>query len=185
MIKQIDIDKVEREISVGLEYDFGEGKELITDVIDLPQRIWIKTECRNLHFKSDGSLIESVPAKVFKILIAEDDSDTLSTLADLISLHSNNYFTYTASDGIAALKLYRDRHVDLIVTDYKMPIQDGDWFIKEVRKINQTIPISLITGYIELLKSTEFYEDPNLYIHQKPIDHDKLCELIDKIFKVN
>ena len=79
-----------------------------------------------------------------KILIVEDDS----LLRDLISrvMTRNNFETYEASDGEKALNVLDDVAIDLVITDVMMPKMDGFELVDLIRKINDNMPVLMITA---------------------------------------
>lgn len=79
-----------------------------------------------------------------KILIVEDDS----LLRDLISrvLGRNNFETHEASNGEDALNVLDEISIDLIITDVMMPKMDGFKLVNSIRKIDNNMPILMITA---------------------------------------
>ena len=62
------------------------------------------------------------------ILIVEDEDSIRLTLRDY--LKKKGYKLYVASDGVGALKIILDHDIDIIVTDYRMSVLGGDYWIK-------------------------------------------------------
>ena len=60
---------------------------------------------------------------MFHIMIVEDDKSTLKWMEKVVSLAG--YKVYTAGDGIEALEVMDENHVDLIVLDVMMPRMNG------------------------------------------------------------
>ncbi len=79
------------------------------------------------------------------ILIAEDDEVIFMYLQ--IILTSNNYKILHARNGLEAINLWKENHVDLILMDIKMPIMNGLDAIKEIRKTDTNIPIIVQSAY--------------------------------------
>ena len=53
-----------------------------------------------------------------------------------------------AGSGAEALeRLGEGIHVDVVVTDYKMPRMDGATLAKQVREMHPSMPVLIITGY--------------------------------------
>ena len=79
-----------------------------------------------------------------RILIVEDDI----LLRDLISrvLERNNYKAYEASNGILAMKVFDEVAIDLVITDVMMPKMDGFELVNLIRKIDNNMPILMITA---------------------------------------
>ncbi|SKA95401.1 DNA-binding response regulator, OmpR family, contains REC and winged-helix (wHTH) domain [Caloramator quimbayensis] len=78
-----------------------------------------------------------------KVLVVDDDSN----ICDLIELYlqKEGYRVYKAHNGSEAIKIYRDKTVDIIVLDIMMPIMDGYETLKEIRKTS-SVPVLMLTA---------------------------------------
>lgn len=79
-----------------------------------------------------------------KILLAEDDVNLGNLLCDY--LKAKGYETVLASNGDEAFNLFAKGGFNLCLFDVMMPIKDGFTLAKEIRKINETIPIIFLTA---------------------------------------
>lgn len=66
-----------------------------------------------------------------KILLADDNSDALETLAEILKLESHE--VYTAADGVAALAVARTSQPEVILLDISMPGLDGFEVCRQLR----------------------------------------------------
>ena len=78
------------------------------------------------------------------ILICEDDLDIVELLK--LYLTSNKFDVISASNGLEALEILKNNHVDLLISDIMMPNLDGYEFTKILRKSNQDIPIIMVSA---------------------------------------
>lgn len=78
-----------------------------------------------------------------KILVVEDEPALLDTL--VYNMERQNFEVIQASDGIAALKLAREHHPDLIILDLMLPLLDGFEVCRIVRR-EMTTPIIILTA---------------------------------------
>jgi two-component system alkaline phosphatase synthesis response regulator PhoP len=69
--------------------------------------------------------------KGFKILVVDDESDTLEFIA--YQLKSAGYEVKTASHGKMALEILQSFEPDLMLVDYMMPEMDGLAFLRHVK----------------------------------------------------
>lgn len=79
-----------------------------------------------------------------KILLAEDDVNLGNLLSDY--LKAKGYETVLASNGDEAFNLFAKGGYNLCLFDVMMPIKDGFTLAKEIRKIDETIPIIFLTA---------------------------------------
>lgn len=116
-----------------------------------------------------------------KILIVDDDPD----IRLLIDFHMSEEGceVLEASDGIEALEVLKDNHVDIIITDLIMPNMDGYELIKVLKesKDKSGIPILMLTGKEEERVSREgLTHQPDDFL-AKPFAKQDLQEKISKL----
>ena len=74
-----------------------------------------------------------------------------------------------------------DNSFDLIITDLSMPVMDGISMIKEIRKINSTIPIVVTTAFGSQNEEVAKLEEIGMSAYiMKPVDVMKLLQTIDE-----
>ncbi len=82
-----------------------------------------------------------------RILLYEDNEELRSSLSSLIQF-STNYDLVGAYENCSAIEnQIRDTTPDIILMDIDMPIVNGIEGLKRVRKINQTLPILMLTVF--------------------------------------
>lgn len=79
-----------------------------------------------------------------KILVVDDDSDTLDLMRVL--LQHQGYQVLTAETGEEALEMLERWEADLVLTDLCMPGMSGIEFLNELRAWDTTMPIILMSG---------------------------------------
>ena len=79
-----------------------------------------------------------------KILLAEDDENLGSLLKEY--MNAKNFETVLCVDGEEAIKTFNSKPFDILILDVMMPKKDGFTVAKEVRRINQEIPIIFLTA---------------------------------------
>ena len=79
-----------------------------------------------------------------------------------------------AADGAEALKLIREIRPEILITDIRMPEMDGLELIREVKKLDFSIKITILSGYsdYDYLKAAIRLGVDNYLL--KPIDNDEL-----------
>lgn len=80
-----------------------------------------------------------------KILIIDDDAIILQLSRDILA--KKNYEVRTISSGSEGIRLAEEERFDLLLTDIKMPDEDGLEVIRHIRTSNKEIPIIIITAH--------------------------------------
>jgi DNA-binding NtrC family response regulator len=86
--------------------------------------------------------MSTVPVQ--RIMIVDDDASIRRTLQILLS--KAGYEVIQASDGLEAVRLWRDRGGDLVITDLHMPQKDGIETIIELLSHSPGIRIIAMSG---------------------------------------
>ncbi|OEK03705.1 histidine kinase [Roseivirga sp. 4D4] len=116
-----------------------------------------------------------------KVLVAEDSS-VIQNLLKKILLFENCKIT-SAKDGKSVLSKFESEDFDLIIMDINLPLLDGLSATKEIRSgktKKANIPIIGISGNAKNLPVSDFFEAGMNDYMQKPLDYDKLIELVKK-----
>jgi DNA-binding response OmpR family regulator len=79
-----------------------------------------------------------------KILLAEDDSSLGFMIAD--QLKSDGYHVTLCSDGAEAYNRFNQEEFHLCVFDVMMPKKDGFSLARDIRRLNESIPILFLTA---------------------------------------
>ncbi|MGL5415992.1 MAG: response regulator [Clostridium sp.] len=117
-----------------------------------------------------------------RVMLVDDEKlirDGLKVLIDWENL--NLEVTQSAENGQEALKKFKENPVDVVVTDINMPNMTGLEFIKELREINSSVRIVILSGYDEFSyakKAIAFGVDDYLL---KPINEEELEAVLEKI----
>jgi DNA-binding response OmpR family regulator len=78
------------------------------------------------------------------ILIAEDDPNLRNGIVDLLAMEG--FDCRIAEDGAKALALFKAQKPELCVFDVIMPEMDGLTLCREIRRIDQLVPILLLSA---------------------------------------
>lgn len=117
-----------------------------------------------------------------RILIVDDDSDTRSNLADILS--DVGYETDTAPDGLTALQKIEHDHAaagrcfDLCLLDFKMPGMDGAELYQRIRQVAPSLRAIMITAYAGKDGVQRATAAGTWKVLQKPVDVRSLLGLI-------
>jgi DNA-binding NtrC family response regulator len=78
------------------------------------------------------------------VLIVDDEFGVRESLKMLLK---SSYEIFAAPDGEKALKILKERKIDLITLDLNMPKLSGIETLREIRKMDGEVPVIIITGY--------------------------------------
>jgi len=84
--------------------------------------------------------------KNYTVLVVEDETSLLETLE--YNLRHQGYNVYTASDGLKALDIARQKKPDVIVLDVMLPSMDGIEVCRTLRQ-EMNVPIIMLTARAE------------------------------------
>ncbi len=99
--------------------------------------------------KREATALEIEVSKL-SVLLADDDPRVRNALAE--KLRAWGHEVTTAHDGEEAWQLFRKaieegKPFDLIITDFGMPKMGGDELLLRIKRISQSIPVLVITGW--------------------------------------
>lgn len=118
---------------------------------------------------------------MFNILVVDDDKNTRRLFKAV--LESENYTVFTASNGLEALDVMDQEHVDLVVLDIMMPKMDGYEFTKELRGVDNNLPILMVSAkQLPEDKKQGFLVGTDDYI-TKPVDEDEMLLRIKALLR--
>lgn len=118
---------------------------------------------------------------MFNILVVDDDRNTRMFLEAV--LKTANYTVLLAKNGIEALSVLENSHVDLIVLDIMMPGMDGYEFTRTLRESDNNIPILMVSAkQMPEDKHKGFIAGTDDYI-TKPIDDEEMLYRIKALLR--
>ncbi len=116
-----------------------------------------------------------------KVLFAEDEIFLARIVQE--SLETRNFEVYLAADGNEGLNLYQKNNLDILVLDVMMPKKDGFSLAKEIRQLDENIPIIFLTAKSETENILEgFSVGGNDYL-KKPFSMKELIVRIDSLLQ--
>lgn len=107
------------------------------------------------------------------ILIVDDEASILSSLKRLF--RPAGYTVLTAEGGPAGLEILAAQHVDLIISDMRMPGMTGAQFLAQAKAAYPDIVRILLTGYSEVSSTIAAINEGGIYHYlPKPWDEQDL-----------
>ena len=116
-----------------------------------------------------------------QVLIVDDEPNLRKILA--AQLARDGYEVLTAEDGAQGLQLLRENHIDLVVTDLKMPRVDGMSLLREALREDPKLPVVMITAHGTVDTAVEALKIGAFDYLTKPFDKDEVRQIVAKALK--
>jgi len=116
-----------------------------------------------------------------KILLAEDDTNLGTVLSSY--LKAKSFDVTLCVDGEIAMKRFKEQLFDFIILDVMMPVKDGFTVAKEIRQVDQEIPILFLTAKSMKEDKLEGFEAGGDDYLTKPFAMEELLARINAILK--
>ncbi len=110
------------------------------------------------------------------ILIVDDEFSVRDSLFNWFKVEG--YRVDTAENGMEALKKLQENSWDIVLLDIKMPGMDGMEVQRQIKKIDSSIIVIIITAYATVDTAVEAMKEGAFDYISKPIDPDKLSILV-------
>ncbi len=107
-----------------------------------------------------------------KIIVVDDEQRMCESLSAL--LEGEGYQVESFQNSLEAAESIKQNKVDLVITDIKMPDQNGLDLLKTVKSVDSDIPVILLTGYASLDTALEAISSGAYDYLMKPIEFTKL-----------
>lgn len=115
-------------------------------------------------------------------ILVVDDNDSIRKLMETYLIR-DGYKVFAASDGLEALKVLDEEHIDLMIADIMMPNMDGYTLTSELRTSEYNFPILMITAKESFEdKKKGFLAGTDDYM-VKPIDFDEMLLRVSALLR--
>lgn len=116
-----------------------------------------------------------------KILIIDDDNDFNSLLTEIFE--QADYEVVSQTSPTKGLELLGEESFDLLVLDQKMPDLRGVELLEKFRQINATLPVVVVSGFLENASTQDFINLGVSGIFFKPLNIFALIKRVEEIFQ--
>ena len=111
------------------------------------------------------------------VLIVEDEDAIRLTLRDY--LQNKGFPVLVASDGVGAIKQLLDHAVEVIISDYRMDVFGGEYWIKFLHTYCSQKKVIITSGFLRPEFSIPFE------VLYKPFDYQELAARIKELYPLN
>jgi two-component system response regulator AtoC len=116
-----------------------------------------------------------------QVLIVDDEPNLRKILSAQLS--RDGYDVLTAEDGEQGLLILRDHHIDLVVTDLKMPKVDGMALLRQALAEDPDLPIVMITAHGTVDTAVEALKIGAFDYLTKPFDKEEVRQIVAKALR--
>ena len=113
-----------------------------------------------------------------QILVADDEANLRRVLS--AQLERDGYEVRVVADGAEAIEALDAHHIDVVVTDLRMPRADGMQVLAHTREHYPDVPVILITAHGSVDTAVEALKLGAFDYVTKPFDRDELRNVIAK-----
>ncbi|HEX6243031.1 MAG TPA: sigma-54 dependent transcriptional regulator [Polyangiales bacterium] len=118
-----------------------------------------------------------------QVLIADDEANLRRVLT--AQLARDGYEVHAVEDGEAALEVLAEHHIDLVITDLRMPKLDGMALLKRIVADYPDLPVVMITAHGTVDTAVEALKCGAFDYVTKPFDRAELQRVISKATKTH
>jgi len=170
---------------IDVESQYGKGTEfrVTLPVAKIAEKSVTPAAVASVLEETDDVFPEPPRRSLTRLLVVDDEDFVRDLLGEI--LEGEHCEVQLAESGSEALSLFRENEFDAVFTDVGMPGMSGWELAREIRLINQRIPIAVITGWGEAVGSHEKKAAGVDWIVAKPFTADRIAELVRDISRLS
>ncbi len=134
------------------------------------------------HDSADVGYYHKDKVAMYNLVIVDDESKIRNGLCNYFPWHEIGFrVTYDAKNGRDALNYIQNNHVDVILSDIKMPEMSGIELIEQLHMQKSKIKVVFLTGFreFELAQKALIFGAVNFIV--KPTKYHELVSIFSKI----
>ena len=116
-----------------------------------------------------------------RILIIDDDNDICLLLNKFLT--KNNYEVEYVNTGEEAIRLLKKATFDLVISDYRLPDEDGVSLLRKIKIINPDTAVIIITGYSDVRIAVQTLKHGAYDYVTKPLYPDEILVTVKEAIK--
>src|SRR5260221_1189567 len=113
-----------------------------------------------------------------QILVVDDEPNLRRVLS--AQLERDGYDVHTAEDGEQALLILKENHLDLVITDLRMPKVDGMELLRRALELDDELPVVMITAHGTVDNAVEALKTGAFDYITKPFDQAEVRVIVKK-----
>ena len=113
----------------------------------------------------------------FHVLIVDDEETVLEHIKQM--LVPEGYKISMVSNGSQALELIQRDLPDVVILDLKIPELNGSSTLKEIRRLEENLPVIVITDYPESDLMMEALKNSPIMVLLKTLEYKRMIEAVN------
>ena len=119
--------------------------------------------------------------KQTKIMFVDDDLVTGRVMKR--NCDNANYACSVYRNGNDCLDAFKKSNADIVITDLRMPGMNGFELLSELRAVDESVPVLVMTGYSSVENAVEAMKRGATDFIKKPFDFTELKLMLDRTMK--
>ncbi|TET76956.1 MAG: sigma-54-dependent Fis family transcriptional regulator [Candidatus Cloacimonadota bacterium] len=115
---------------------------------------------------------------MINILVAEDKESFREYIKEV--LKTGDFNVFDTENGKEVMGLFESKDIDLVLLDLRLPGKDGIAISREIKKVDSTVPIIIITAYGTVDNAVAAMKLGVYDFIEKPVDPDRLLHLVNR-----
>ncbi|MFO7559438.1 MAG: hybrid sensor histidine kinase/response regulator [Desulfobacterales bacterium] len=111
-------------------------------------------------------------AEKIPLLLVDDEEDIRDVLE--LTLTDLGYTVFTASNGESALRIFKEKRPEIVLTDIKMPGMDGVELLRQIKQESPSTEVIMITGHGDTSLAIKSLKHEAIDFIPKPINDEVL-----------
>ena len=113
----------------------------------------------------------------YRLLIVDDEVNSLKVLS--AGLRNEKYDVETATSAEEAFSMFKEKHYDLVISDYKMPGMSGEKLLEKIKTHSLETPFILLTAYGTIELAVNAMRKGAYTYLTKPVNLDLLESIVN------
>jgi len=113
-----------------------------------------------------------------KALVIDDEQIVLESVSALLT--DEGFEVDVSLDGRQGLDWAIERNYDVVLTDIRMPDIGGMKVLRDVKRINPTLPVIMITGYASVESAVQAMKLGAAEYIEKPFEPEQLLDAVSR-----
>lgn len=119
----------------------------------------------------------------YTLLLVDDDINILEVLDARFS--AAGYTIFKSSEGKKALEIIENEHIDMVISDVKMPTMSGIELYSEMQNLSPGLPVIFLTAYGSIPEAVSAVQSGAVDYLTKPFDGKLLVQKVFDYFEAH